>query len=44
VPGQQRSPARPSPADLASAAGATIPDVIASGLSVLFCGINELAS
>jgi TDG/mug DNA glycosylase family protein len=31
---------RPSPAELAAAAGRTIPDVIAVDLSVLFCGIN----
>ncbi|MCW2637984.1 MAG: mismatch-specific glycosylase [Dactylosporangium sp.] len=31
---------RPSPADLAAAAGRTIPDVIAPDLGVLFCGIN----
>ena len=31
---------RPSPAELAAAAGRTIPDVIAMDLSVLFCGIN----
>jgi TDG/mug DNA glycosylase family protein len=34
------APFRPSPADLAAAAGTTIPDVIAPGLRVLFCGIN----
>lgn len=33
-------PKRPSPQDLAAAAGATIPDVIGPGLDVLFCGIN----
>jgi TDG/mug DNA glycosylase family protein len=33
-------PRRPSPADLAAAAGRTIPDVIAPDLDVLFCGIN----
>jgi TDG/mug DNA glycosylase family protein len=33
-------PGRPSPADLAAAAGRTIPDVIAPDLAVLFCGIN----
>jgi double-stranded uracil-DNA glycosylase len=35
-------PARSSPtqADLAAAAGKTIPDVIAPGVRVLFCGIN----
>jgi TDG/mug DNA glycosylase family protein len=31
---------RPSAADLRAAAGRTIPDVIAPGLDVLFCGIN----
>ncbi len=31
---------RPTRADLAAAAGRGIPDVIASGLRVLFCGIN----
>jgi double-stranded uracil-DNA glycosylase len=31
---------RPSPADLAAANGKSIPDVIAPGLRVLFCGIN----
>jgi TDG/mug DNA glycosylase family protein len=32
--------ARPSPGDLARAAGRRLPDVIAPGLRVLFCGIN----
>ncbi|HEY1642766.1 MAG TPA: G/U mismatch-specific DNA glycosylase [Streptosporangiaceae bacterium] len=32
--------ARPGPADLAAARDRTIPDVIAPGLRVLFCGIN----
>lgn len=31
---------RPTPADLAAAAGKTIPDVLAPDLRVLFCGIN----
>jgi double-stranded uracil-DNA glycosylase len=31
---------RPSKADLEAAFGATVPDVIAPGLRVLFCGIN----
>ena len=31
---------RPSSADLQAAAGRTIPDVIAPGLDILFCGIN----
>jgi double-stranded uracil-DNA glycosylase len=33
-------PERPSNADIQAAAGQTIPDVIAPGLRVLFCGIN----
>jgi TDG/mug DNA glycosylase family protein len=35
-----RRSARPAPADLAAARDATIPDVIAPGLLVLFSGIN----
>ena len=31
---------RPTPADLLASSGKTIPDVIAPGLSVLFCGTN----
>lgn len=31
---------RPTPTDLAAAAGKTIPDVLAPDLRVLFCGIN----
>ncbi|WP_040798621.1 G/U mismatch-specific DNA glycosylase [Nocardia higoensis] len=31
---------RPTPADLAAAEGTTIPDLVAPGLRVLFCGIN----
>ena len=31
---------RPTPADLQAAAGKTVPDVLAPGLTVLFCGIN----
>jgi double-stranded uracil-DNA glycosylase len=31
---------RPTKADLQAAAGRTVPDVIAPGLDVLFCGIN----
>lgn len=34
------NPSKPSPFDLQAAAGATIPDLIAPGLRVLFCGIN----
>lgn len=33
-------PAKPTPAELRAAAGKTIPDVVAAGLRVLFCGIN----
>lgn len=33
-------PRRPSRAEIAAAAGRTVPDVIEPGLSVLFCGIN----
>ena len=33
-------PPRPTRAELLAAAGKTVPDVIASGLTVLFCGIN----
>ena len=35
-----RRPPRPTAADLAAAAGLTIPDVVAPGLRVLFSGIN----
>jgi double-stranded uracil-DNA glycosylase len=33
-------PARPTPAELAAATGRRVPDVLAPGLRVLFCGIN----
>lgn len=33
-------PWRPTREQIAAAAGATVPDVIADGLAVLFCGIN----
>ena len=33
-------PPRPTPADLAAAVGRQVPDVLAPGLRVLFCGIN----
>ena len=33
-------PKHPSKAELAAAAGRTLPDVVAPGLRVLFCGIN----
>jgi double-stranded uracil-DNA glycosylase len=35
-----RPGSRPSPAALAAAAGKRVPDLIAPGLKVLFCGIN----
>jgi TDG/mug DNA glycosylase family protein len=40
--GQARPPAprRPTKAEVAAAAGRTVPDLIAPGLRVLFCGIN----
>lgn len=31
---------RPTPAELQAAAGKTVPDILAPGLTVLFCGIN----
>src|SRR5262245_3777023 len=31
---------RPAPAEIAAARNGTIPDVIAAGLRILFCGIN----
>src|SRR5258708_9268626 len=34
------APRRPSRAEVLAAAGKTVPDVIAPGLRVLFCGIN----
>ena len=39
-PDRRTQPWRPSPAELAAADGRSIPDVIAPGLRVLFCGIN----
>lgn len=39
-PGAAEGLARPTRAELAAAAGGTIPDVVAPGLDVLFCGIN----
>ena len=33
-------PFKPTPAEIQAAAGKTVPDVIARGLNVLFCGIN----
>ena len=39
-PRLDRVPAPPTAAELAAAHGRTIPDVIAPGLDVLFCGIN----
>ena len=40
APRLDRVPAPPTAAELAAAHGRTIPDVIAPGLGVLFCGIN----
>jgi TDG/mug DNA glycosylase family protein len=37
---RRRAPWRPTRAEIAAARGKTIPDVIAPGLRVLFCGIN----
>ena len=34
------APRRPTPDEIRAAAGKTLPDVIAPGLKVLFCGIN----
>jgi TDG/mug DNA glycosylase family protein len=34
------APRRPTPREIRAAAGKTLPDVIAPGLDVLFCGIN----
>jgi TDG/mug DNA glycosylase family protein len=36
----RRRPFRPTPGDLRAAPGRRVPDVIAPGLRVLFCGIN----
>ena len=36
----KKEPRRPTRAEVLAAAGKTVPDVIASRLSVLFCGIN----
>ena len=33
-------PVRPTPADLSDAVNRTVPDAVADGLDVLFCGIN----
>ena len=35
-----RTPGRPTAAEIAGAHGKTVPDLIAPGLKVLFCGIN----
>ena len=44
TPGPSRIPAtserRPTPAEIAAARGRTVPDIIAPGLQILFCGIN----
>jgi double-stranded uracil-DNA glycosylase len=37
---RQHAPRRPRPEELQAAAGRRVPDLIAAGLSVLFCGIN----
>src|SRR5215831_13847777 len=37
---KRRAPWKPARAEIAAAGGKTIPDVIAPGLRVLFCGIN----
>lgn len=37
---QLGAPVRPSPAELTAALGSRVPDLIAPGLRVLFCGIN----
>ena len=39
-PGPTSPPRRPTPDELIAARGATVPDLIAPGLRVLFCGIN----
>ena len=38
--GAAKLPRRPTAAEIAAAAGATVPDLAARGLRVLFCGIN----
>jgi TDG/mug DNA glycosylase family protein len=40
VAGVGDEPWRPTPSQIAAARGRTVPDVIAPGLDVLFCGIN----
>jgi double-stranded uracil-DNA glycosylase len=40
VGGSRALPRRPTPAEIAGASGKLVPDVIAPGLAVLFCGIN----
>jgi TDG/mug DNA glycosylase family protein len=37
---RSRIPFKPSPADLEAAAGKRLPDLLAPGLDVVFCGIN----
>jgi TDG/mug DNA glycosylase family protein len=39
-PRRSPGPPRPTPAELAEAAGRFVPDVLGPGLRVLFCGIN----
>ena len=43
TPGKMSEPAgqKPSRRDLLAAAGRTVPDVVAPGLQILFCGINR---
>jgi TDG/mug DNA glycosylase family protein len=40
IPERERPTKRPTAADLAAARGRAIPDVLAPGLAVVFCGIN----
>jgi TDG/mug DNA glycosylase family protein len=40
MPSKPEQPWRPTREQIAASDGATVPDVIASGLTVLFCGIN----
>jgi TDG/mug DNA glycosylase family protein len=40
MPAPSAPPRRPTPAEIRAAVDKTVPDVIAPGLAVLFCGIN----
>ncbi len=40
MPAPTAPPRRPTPAEIRAAVNKTVPDVIAPGLAVLFCGIN----